>query len=192
MVEIKWYARGGQGGFTASKLLGLAAVRGGGLYAQAFPSFGPERRGAPVYAFTRIDENPIRDHSQIYGCDYALVLDGTLLETIDPSKGIRDGGALFINTRLTPCDFHYSPCVRVVTFDAFAAALEMLGAPIANTAMLAVFSAFTGLFDLEALKTAVIEGMASSLVPKNIALIEKAYHDALAAAKSADGRARAV
>ena len=89
MIEIKWYARGGQGGFTASRLLGLASVRFAGGYAQAFPSFGPERRGAPVYGFTRLDEKPIGDHSQLYRCDYAIVLDPTLMETIDVTQGLK-------------------------------------------------------------------------------------------------------
>jgi pyruvate ferredoxin oxidoreductase gamma subunit len=102
LIEVRWHARGGQGGFTAARLLGLAASVFEDNYAQAFPSFGPERRGAPVLGFTRIDDKPIDDHSQVYECDYVVVLDETLMKVVDVKRGLRDGGMLLINTELAP------------------------------------------------------------------------------------------
>ncbi len=176
MIEIKWYARGGQGGFTASKLLGLAAALYGGKYAQAFPSFGPERRGAPVYGFTRIDEKPIRDHSQLYSCDYAIVLDNTLMDVMDVSHGLKDGGILFINTDKPAKELGFSG-VKLVTYDASRVAEEMLGSPIANTAMMTVAARHTGLADLDSLIRAVNDGMPPRLAEKNIGLIERVYRE---------------
>lgn len=170
MVEIKWYARGGQGGFTASRLLGLASVRFAGGYAQAFPSFGPERRGAPVYGFTRLDEKPISDHSQLYRCDYAIVLDPTLMETIDVTQGLKEGGTLFINTADRDMAKRF-PGVKTCLFDGLGAALKVMGSPISNTAMMTVAAIATGMADEAALEAAVEEGMPAKLVEKNIALI---------------------
>ena len=174
MIEIKWYARGGQGGFTASRLAGLAGA-GAERYAQAFPSFGPERRGAPVYAFTRIDDKPIRNHSQIYSCDYAIVLDDTLLETLDVTQGLKPGGKLYINTARTPLECGIPAEIETRCFDASSLALEVLGADITNTAMLALFCADTGLCSLEALQEAVREGMSGKLAEKNLPLVERVY-----------------
>lgn len=170
MIEIKWYARGGQGGFTASRLLGLASVRFAGGYAQAFPSFGPERRGAPVYGFTRLDEKPIGDHSQLYRCDYAIVLDPTLMETIDVTQGLKEGGTLFINTADKGMAKRF-PHVKTCLFDGLGAALEVMGSPISNTAMMTVAAIATGMADEAALEAAVKEGMPAKLAGKNIQLI---------------------
>jgi len=177
VIEIKWYARGGQGGFTASKVLGLAAVRFAGKYAQAFPSFGPERRGAPVYGFTRIDDVPIRDHSQLYTCDYAIVLDNTLMETMDVSAGLKAGGILFINTSKKPEAFSFGPQVRVITYDADRVAEEVLGTPISNTAMMAALAAHTGLADDKAMEQAVREGMPARVAEKNAELVRRVYSE---------------
>ena len=100
MKEIRWHGRGGNGGFTAARLLGYAASLHCGKYAQAFPSFGPERRGAPVLGFTRIDDAPITDHSQVYSCDCVIVLDETLLEVVNILEGLKEDGSVFINSTL--------------------------------------------------------------------------------------------
>lgn len=175
MIEIKWYARGGQGGFTSSKLLGLAAYEHSGQYAQAFPSFGPERRGAPVYAFTRIDASPIRNHSQLYECDYAIVLDSTLMETIDVTKGIKPGGILFINTTKTPEELHLDTDAEVICFDASSAAYEVMKNGIVNTAMMAVVAAYTGITDKDAMVKAIENGMPPKLHAKNIQMVQFVY-----------------
>ncbi|MGE1062440.1 2-oxoacid:acceptor oxidoreductase family protein [Megasphaera paucivorans] len=112
MIEIRWHGRGGQGGFTAARLLGMAAAQYDECYAQAFPSFGPERRGAPVLGFTRIDKSPIHDHSKVYECDYVVVLDESLLETIDVTQGIKPHGRLLINTTKKTKRFCKIRCFR--------------------------------------------------------------------------------
>ncbi|NLW25386.1 MAG: pyruvate ferredoxin oxidoreductase subunit gamma [Clostridia bacterium] len=176
MIEIRWHGRGGQGGFTAARLLGLAASVYGGNYAQAFPSFGPERRGAPVLGFTRIDNKPINDHSQVYTCDYVIVLDETLLETVDVTKGLKEGGILIINSAKKPEEFNFQNNINVRTFDATQTALDVLGAPITNTVMLGVAVAVTGVVDLEAVKAAIDEFMAPDLREKNKEAVEVAYN----------------
>ncbi|MBC7325877.1 MAG: 2-oxoacid:acceptor oxidoreductase family protein, partial [Moorella sp. (in: Bacteria)] len=98
MQQIRWHGRGGQGAVTAARIFGLAAAVYGNWYAQSFPSFGTERRGAPVTAFTRLDERPIRDRSQVYAPDYVVVLDTTLLESTNVYAGLASGGTVLINT----------------------------------------------------------------------------------------------
>ena len=178
LIEVKWYARGGQGGFTASKLLGLAASIHNDAYAQAFPSFGPERRGAPVYAFTRIDDKPITDHSQLYTFDHAIVLDNTLMDTMDVTDGLKERGMLFINTPKEADAFSFRSDIQVHTFDGTALALEILRAPIINTTMLGVWAAVTGLIGLAALQGAVEQGMNARLQQKNKRVIQIAYEGA--------------
>jgi len=175
MIQIKWLARGGQGGFTASRLLGLAAVKKSGGYAQAFPTFGPERRGAPVYGFTRIDDKPIRDHSQIYSCDYAVVLDETLLDAIDITAGMAAGGTLFINTALDYSGRKIAKGVKWVTYNASLDAMRILGRNIANTAMMAVLAAHTGLTDPDAMEAAVRESLPKNQIDPNIKIIREVY-----------------
>ena len=183
MIEIKWYARGGQGGFTSSKLLGLAAYEYSGQYAQAFPSFGPERRGAPVYGFTRIDTVPIRDHSQLYACDYAIVLDPTLMESIDVTKGIKPGGKLFINTTKSPEELQLATDAEVICYDAAAAAYEVMKNGIVNTAMMAVVAACTGITDVDAMSRAIQKGMPEKLQEKNIDMVSYVYDSIRGAGK---------
>ncbi|NWF55039.1 MAG: 2-oxoacid:acceptor oxidoreductase family protein [Syntrophaceae bacterium] len=175
MIEIRWHARGGQGGFTGAKLLGLAASVFCNHYAQAFPSFGPERRGAPVLGFTRIDDKPITDHSQVYRCDYVVVLDETLLETVDVTKGLIDGGTILINTKQSPDHFSFQGNFRVLAVDASTIALEEMGTPIANTAMLGAFAAVNGLIGIEPILKAVDKGMPGALRERNKKAIERTY-----------------
>jgi len=137
MIEIRFHGRGGQGAVTSAEMLALAAIEEE-KYAQGFPSFGPERRGAPVIAFARVDEKPIRLRSKIYQPDVAVVLDPSLLKILDPSQGLKQGGLLIINTHKTSAqiraEFGYK--VRLATVDADRIAREELGLPITNTTML--------------------------------------------------------
>ncbi len=97
MIEMRFHGRGGQGAVTCAELVAQAAIDMG-KYATAFPSFGPERRGAPVVAFARVDDKPIKLRSKIYSPDVVVVLDPSLLEIANPTQGLRDGGMLVINT----------------------------------------------------------------------------------------------
>jgi pyruvate ferredoxin oxidoreductase gamma subunit len=175
LIEVRWHARGGQGGFTGAKLLGLAASVFCNHYAQAFPSFGPERRGAPVLGFTRIDNRPITDHSQVYTCDYVVVLDEGLLETVDVTKGLKDGGVILINTKQGPDRFSFKGNFRVLTVDASSIAREEMGTPIANTAMLGAFAAVNDLIGIEPILKAVDKGMPGALRERNKKAIERTY-----------------
>ena len=175
MIEIRWHARGGQGGFTAARLLGLAASVFGNHYAQAFPSFGPERRGAPVLGFTRIDDKPITDHSQVYRCDSVVVLDETLMESVDVTKGLADGGTILINSRQSSNYFHFPGNFKVLTLDATDIAMKDLGAPISNTVMLGAFAAVHDFIGIDAILKAVDKGMAENLRQKNKKAIAHAY-----------------
>jgi pyruvate ferredoxin oxidoreductase gamma subunit len=172
MIQIKWYARGGQGGFTACRLMALAAIYHSGLYAQAFPSFGPERRGAPVYGFTRIDSRPVRDHSQIYDFDYGIVIDSTLLGTIDVMKGLKPGGTMYINTD-RPAEELGLKGGRIVTFDADTLSLQILKAKIANTAMMALAAIDSQLADKNSMEKAIQELMPAPIVEKNLLVVER-------------------
>ena len=97
VIEIRWHGRGGQGAKTASLLLAEAAFNTG-MYVQGFPEYGPERMGAPITAYNRISINPITIHSNIYEPDYVVVVDDTLLETVDVTSGLKEDGAIIVNT----------------------------------------------------------------------------------------------
>jgi pyruvate ferredoxin oxidoreductase gamma subunit len=174
MTEILWHGRGGQGAFTAAKLLGAAYVsEGDGYYALAFPSFGPERRGAPVRAFTKLYDAPIGDRSQILKADYSIFLDDTLF-TEDSFNELKGSGKILLNTKQTFIDG------RVIALDGDLIAGEILGMPITNTIMLGAFAAVSGVIGLGAIEWAIRENMPAKLHEKNIAA-------ALAAAKEVTG-----
>lgn len=177
MIEIRWHARGGQGGFTAARILGCAASVFGGSYAQAFPSFGPERRGAPVLGFTRIDDKPIIDHSQVYTCDYSIVLDETLMETVDVTNGLKQNGTILINTKHKPEYYEFSKKYYVYTVDALDRALEILKLPITNTGMMGAMAAITDFIELDWLLKAIDKEMPPSIAEKNKALLKSIYDD---------------
>ena len=179
MKEIRWHGRGGLGAFTASKLLGSAASVHGGKFAQAFPAFGPERRGAPVAGFTRISEEVITDHSQVYECDCVIVLDETLCDVIDVTVGMKDDAVLLINTAHTVDQVrkekNLGKVKHIVTIDATTIALEQLGRPIVNTVMLGAALGATNLVSLTALEEAIDDIMKGSLGEKNKAAAKIAY-----------------
>lgn len=161
MIEIRIHGRGGQGSVIASKILAAAAHKDG-LYAQSFPAFGVERRGAPVLAFTRIDDEYVNLRCEIYEPDHVVVLDPTLLLSIDVTAGLKDGGSILINSDKPPSYFELDDRFRVVTVDANTIAVERgLGsrtAPIINTAILGALSKVTGIVTIESVQKAILEG----------------------------------
>lgn len=179
MKEIRWHGRGGNGGFTSARLLGHAAALHCGKYAQAFPSFGPERRGAPVLGFTRIDDVPVTDHSQVYACDCVIVLDETLLDVVDILDGLKEDGAVFINSALPAEEMRKRPgfekITTLVTIDASAIALQELGANIVNTIMMGAAVGGTDLVTLESLEAAIDSSMSPNLREKNKKVTRMAY-----------------
>ena len=149
LVEIRWHGRGGQGAKTASLLLADAAFNTG-KYIQGFPEYGPERMGAPITAYNRISNNPIRIHSNIYEPDYVVVIDDTLLESIDVTSGLKEDGAIVINTTkgkdyLNKVLHNYQG--SVYTIDARKVSLETLGKYFPNTPMLAAIVKVTGIME---------------------------------------------
>ena len=139
MIEIRWHGRGGQGAKTASLLLADAAFNTG-KYIQGFPEYGPERMGAPITAYNRISETPITIHSNIYEPDYVVVVDDTLLESVDVTSGLKETGAIVINT--TKSAEYLKKALKgysgeIYTIDARKISEEALGRYFPNTPMLA-------------------------------------------------------
>ena len=175
MTEIRWHGRGGLGAFTAARLLGNAASIYEGKYALAFPSFGPERRGAPVFAFTRIDTSPITDRSEVVECDCAIVLDDTLFG--DPVKnGLKPGATVIVNTTKDAGAFAVEGC-KVVTVDATGLALEILGRPITNVPLLGALIAATDMVSLASAEAAIDDQLAPKLREKNKKLLNNSINE---------------
>ena len=139
MIEIRWHGRGGQGAKTASLLLADAAFNTG-KYIQGFPEYGPERMGAPITAYNRISSSPIRIHSNIYEPDYVVVVDDTLLESVDVTSGLKPEGAIVINTTKDGDELKKllkGYAGKIYTIDARKVSMETLGKYFPNTPMLA-------------------------------------------------------
>lgn len=139
LIEIRWHGRGGQGAKTASLLLADAAFNTG-KYIQGFPEYGPERMGAPITAYNRISNKPITIHSNIYEPDYVVVVDDTLLESVDVTAGLKETGAIVINT--TKDNEYIKKALKgykgaIYKIDARKISIEALGRYFPNTAMLA-------------------------------------------------------
>ena len=181
MLEFRWHGRGGQGAWTASELLARTALAEG-KYIQSFPEFGPERMGAPVTAFTRISDEPIRLHCAVYDPDVVIVLDDTLLKTVPVTAGMnRDDDILIINSTEEPSVLKANLRVEkghVWTVAATEIALNILGAPITNTALLGVVSRATGIITLEGIEKSVKGKFRADIAEKNFAVIKKAYEEA--------------
>jgi len=162
LVEIRTHGRGGQGAVVASKVLANALFKEG-RFVQAFPAFGVERRGAPVVAFTRFDDAPVRLRCEIYEPDHLIVLDHALTETIDITSGLKKGGWIVINSHLEPEEFAYKDKYRIAVVDAAEIAwrhrLGSRATPIVNTAILGAFAKATGLVGLDAVVAAVADAV---------------------------------
>ncbi len=171
MKEIRFHGRGGQGAVTAADMLAVAAFYDG-KYSQAFPFFGVERRGAPVTAFARIDDKYIRIRSQIYEPDYIVVQDPTLIGVVNVAQGLKPDGMALINSEKTVA---LKTKADVRSIDATKIALEILGVPIVNTAMLGAFAAASKLVSLDSVKKAVEKRFQEKLAAKNIKAVVTAY-----------------
>jgi pyruvate ferredoxin oxidoreductase gamma subunit len=144
------------------------------MYAQAFPAFGVERRGAPVQAFVRFDDHKIRLRSQIYEPDYIIVQDSTLIRDVNVFLGLKSGGIAIINTEKA-LTYPFPEGVKVITIDATSIALRQLGVPITNTALLGAFAAASGEIKLTALEDAVRRRFKGDIAEKNIAAAKEAF-----------------
>jgi pyruvate ferredoxin oxidoreductase gamma subunit len=174
LKEIRIHGRGGQGNVTASEFLAEAAFADG-LYAQAFPMFGSERHGAPVVAYVRISDKPIRLRSQVYEPDYVIVQDASLFAGNDLLEGLKEGGLVVINSGRPASDFDIPATFRVVTVAATELALEIVGKPIINTIMVDALARASGELHLDALEKSVIERYPGELGEKEIVAMRKAF-----------------
>ncbi len=170
MIEIRFHGRGGQGAVTAAEVLARAAGHDG-KYVQAFPSFGAERRGAPVRAFCRIDGRPITIRSQVYEPDYLVVLEQSLLG-IDVKDGMKRDSVVVINSDRRISDVEGR---KAYSFDATGLALKTIGKDIVNTAILGAFAKATKLVSLESLLKAVAEKFPGKLGELNSKMVRDAY-----------------
>jgi pyruvate ferredoxin oxidoreductase gamma subunit len=176
LMEIRWHGRGGQGAVTTAELLAQAAISEG-KYAQAFPSFGPERRGAPVQAFNRIDSRePVRNRADITEPDCVVVLDPGLLGKVNVTSGLREDGWVIINTRKTAKEIKSEFKIKnpVAVINATKIAREVLGVPIVNTTMLGAVVKMTGVIDKKS-ANAPLEKRFGRLGERNIKAMETAY-----------------
>jgi len=175
--EIRIHGRGGQGGVTAAELIARAAYKEG-KWVQAFPYFGAERRGAPVKAFARISDDPILIRSQIYNPDYVIVLDESLLDVANVTKGLKRNGIIIINTRKKPSEIDLAG-YRVATVDATGIALELgllvAGLPVVNTAMVGAFAKATGEIRIESVIESIKEEWRGAIGEKNAKAAVLAY-----------------
>lgn len=168
LVEIRWHGRGGQGAKTASLLLADAAFNTG-KFIQGFPEYGPERMGAPITAYNRISDERITVHSNIYEPDYVVVVDDSLIECVDVTAGLKETGAIVINTVKTPDEVR--PLLkgykgRVCTIDARKISEETLGKYFPNTPMLAAIVKVSGIMDEQVFLDDMIESFKHKFAKK--------------------------
>jgi len=177
ILEVRWHGRGGMGAVTAAELIARAAISEG-RYAQSFPSFGPERRGAPVLAFLRLSDEFIRLRTNIYEPDIVVVLDPGLLRIVDITVGLKDGGKIIVNSRKSPeqlkSEFGYKRSVAAV--NATEIAREAIGLPITNTAMIGAFLKVTEVVKMDSLMEELRERFGKR-ADGNIEAMKRAYKE---------------
>lgn len=185
MLEVRWHARGGQGAKTAALLLADTFMNSG-FFVQAFPEYGPERTGAPIQAFNRIDKQPINVHCHVTKPDVVIVLDPTLLGKVDVTYGLPDDGTILVNTPESPVELREKLKVtkyKIFTVDAYRIAKETIGVEIPNAPLIGAFIKATKLVNLEdslrileqKLKEKFIHKL--HLVSKNIEAIKRGYNE---------------
>lgn len=185
LLEIRWHGRGGQGAKTAALLFGDAAVETG-KYIQAFPEYGPERMGAPVFAFNRIADEPILQHCGIKTPEIVVVLDPTLMETVDVTEGLPDNGVVLVNTQKSAQDIKKElglTSQKVYVVDASKISQEILGRDLPNTPMLGALIKASRLLEFEPMLKSVENRLKKKfptrpdVVEGNIKAIRRAYEE---------------
>jgi pyruvate ferredoxin oxidoreductase gamma subunit len=183
-VEIRWHGRGGQGVVTANEILAGAALKEG-KHIKAFPEFGPERMGAPIRAFARISDRPITVHSQVYYPDFVVVVDSTLIGQIDLIEGLKPTGAVIANYADSPTKLKevLHANLSLHTVNATKIAMEEIGRPLANTAMLGALAKISGIVSLESITNELANKFAGKfpkeVTAKNVKAVERAYAEVL-------------
>jgi len=176
MKEVRLHGRGGQGAVMGARLL-ASALAHEGKYAAAFPMFGFERRGAPVTAFLRIDDKPIREKTQVYHPDCLIVIDPRLIYTQNVFNGLKPQGALVINA-IKPEKELYSGDLEVVGFvDATRVGLEEIGAPITNTCMMGAFARTTGWVGLDSILSSLSDSFSGEILERNMRCAKRGFEE---------------
>jgi pyruvate ferredoxin oxidoreductase gamma subunit len=180
MFQVRFHGRGGQGVVTAAEILSMAAFTEG-RHAQAFPSFGSERMGAPVVSYCRIDDRPIRTREPVMAPDALIIQDVTLIHQVDLFAGLSAEGYVLVNTSQDFGDLGFGDFFdqfhrdRLLTCPATEFALEQLGRPLPNAALLGGFAALTGVITLDAIDTAIRQRFAGTPGERNVAAARAAY-----------------
>jgi pyruvate ferredoxin oxidoreductase gamma subunit len=177
VFQIRIHGRGGQGVVSGAEMLSVAAFLEG-RHAQAFPSFGSERTGAPVMAFCRIDDRPIRLREPVLDPDALIVQDATLLHQVDLFNGLREAGHILLNSSRTPAELGLESLAdryRITTLPATELAMEHVGRPVPNAALLGGFAALTGVLQLESVVAAIREKFPAAIAEKNVAAARRAH-----------------
>lgn len=177
MLEIRVHGRGGMGVVTTSKLIAIAGFYDK-KFTQAFPSFGPERSGAPVTSFARIDDKEIRNRSQIYEPDVVIVLDSTLIGVIDVTSGLKSNGMVIVNTKKDAKKLGLKGNYQVYAVDAGTIAKKIFGREIVNTPILGAFSKISKALSLKSCEKAaaeLFEGKGRDIVKQNKKAIAEVY-----------------
>lgn len=177
ILEIRWHGRGGQGAVASAEMFALAAIEEG-KFAQAFPSFGPERRGAPVMAFTRISNEFIYIRTGIRNPDIVVVLDSTVMNAVDVTAGLAPDGTLLLNTskKADEISEQFKIKQRIAVVNATKIAMDEIGRPITNTTMMGALARVTGIVKVESLAKQ-IEKRFPSIAEQNIKALKRAYEE---------------
>lgn len=177
MIEIRLHGRGGQGAVTSAELLAIAAINKG-KYAQAFPSFGPERRGAPVTAFLRIADEPIRTRAMVYNPDLVLVLDPSILRLVDVASGLKKDGIVVANSKYSGKELQKELGIKngFASVNATKIAMEELKLPITNTTMIGALLKMRDIITVEDMVQPFNERF-GRIAEKNIRTLKRAYEE---------------
>lgn len=177
MLEIRWHGRGGQGAVTAAEILATAVINEG-KFAQAFAAFGPERRGAPVLAFTRINDSEILLRSQVYEPDIIIVLDRNLCTMEGVGDGLKHRGTVVLNTNLEPEEFKstFPEAGKIAVVNATQIAIDVLGSPITNTAILGALVKATGVAKISTLEE-IFKERFKAFAEKNVNTVNRAFNE---------------
>lgn len=176
MIEIRLHGRGGQGAVTASRIIATAAYEEG-KYSQAIPMYGTERRGAPLTAFVRIDDVRVRERELVHNPEISIVLDPLIAKQQAVVDSLKPGGLVLLNTAYAPEEVKIGGDFKVATVDATTIALETLGRPITNTAILGAFAKITGLLKVESIEKAIKKFFPGRLGDMNITAVKRSYDE---------------
>ncbi|MEZ0318652.1 MAG: 2-oxoacid:acceptor oxidoreductase family protein [Pyrobaculum sp.] len=168
-VELRFHGRGGQGMVTAAQALATAAILEG-KYAQAFPEFGPERRGAPVRAYLRISDKPVHKREPVLRPDVVVVADQSLFKAENPLEGVKETSILVVNGA-------YKAPIKTYYVDATTLAMKILGRPVVNTALLGAVVKATGVVSLRSVEEALHKFFTGKLYDLNVKIVEMAYQE---------------